>query len=352
MPILWKYILRHYFSVFFLIAGSFVSLLFVSRMKQIAQFASMGGGFIETLHFIALQMPHVLPFAIPVAAFFAAFLLFQKMSHTNELTAFRSFGIRLRTITHPVWIAALFLSLCNFLLCSEITTKAKHQTRKLYTEKTSENPLFLLKKHNVASITNSYLYLEEEGEKIKNLLMIGTNPYHDSLFLVSAEELHYRENVLEGRNFSSLFFLPKPTEFDTLYIENDEKIHSLSPKISSQLKKNKYRLNPSSLPIANLLIRAKDQKTIVREFIRRISLGVFPLTCSLLGISYGITIARKKKEKLIKAFLFCALLLSSYLAAKQIKSIFWLSSFLFIAPHFFIYYWSWKNYKNIIAGKQ
>ncbi len=350
MPILWRYTLRHYFSVFFLIAGSFLTLLFVSRMRYIAQFAALGGGFSQTLYFLLLQMPHILPFAIPTASFFSAFVLFQKMSQSNELTAFRSSGIELKTILHPILIASLCLSICNLYLCSEVTTKAKHQTRKLYTDKTSQNPLFLLKKQNLSSLHGYYLRFDDLSEGMDNLFIIGKNPYHHSLFLFSANRLSYKEDQLEGENISSLSFFSKPSGFDTLYLENGEKIHSLAPTLTTQLKKNKYRLNPSSLPIAHLQIKKKSQKVFIRELIRRISLGISPFSCTLLGISYGIEISRRKKKKIGQAFFFCALLLASYMVGKHLKNYFWLASLLFLFPHLLIYMISWRNYRKIVRG--
>src|SRR3989338_5815947 len=107
LPILWRYLLRNYFQVFGLCVSSFVAILLVLRFQEIAHYASSGMGKSFILLFTLLQVPYILPIAIPVSCLIAAILLLQRLSYAQELTAFRACGLGLKPILAPLIYAGL-----------------------------------------------------------------------------------------------------------------------------------------------------------------------------------------------------------------------------------------------------
>ena len=67
MPIIWRYLLRSYFQVLALSVSSFIAILLVLRFQEIARFASSGTAQLKVLLFTLLQIPYILPIAIPVS---------------------------------------------------------------------------------------------------------------------------------------------------------------------------------------------------------------------------------------------------------------------------------------------
>lgn len=350
MSILWRYFLAHFSKIFFLSISGFISLLFVSRLKDIARFLSLSSEGKTTLSFLLLQIPHILPIAIPISAFFASYFLMQKISHTNELTAIRSLGVSIKTLFQPLIVAALFLSIINIYFCFEITPLAKYQMRKLLTDKTSKNPLFLMQKKELLPIEQSYLFMKGNENNVEDFLFIGPKSDDHSLFLVTANQLGYKDKKLHGKNISSIFFLENENSFDTLFLENEKEISSYAPLLTQSLKKNHYRTNPSSLPMRLVFLHAKEKSTMWLEILRRLSLGFAPFTFVLLGASFGMEISRRKKEKMMQAFLLCSLLLLAYLAGKQMKAIPLCSACCFILPHMFLFFFSFRRINRIARG--
>src|SRR3569832_1685770 len=93
MPILWRFLLKSYFQVFLLCMTSFIAALFVMRFKDIAEFATLNSDALSIFLFSLYQLPYVLPLAIPISCVIASMLLFQKLSHYQELTALRAAGV-------------------------------------------------------------------------------------------------------------------------------------------------------------------------------------------------------------------------------------------------------------------
>ncbi len=76
-PILWRYLLRSYFKIFFLCLFSFVALLIVSRFKEIAKCAALSGSGSKAALFILYQIPFIIPLALPISSLCSSFLLVQ-----------------------------------------------------------------------------------------------------------------------------------------------------------------------------------------------------------------------------------------------------------------------------------
>src|SRR6516225_5987237 len=119
LPILWRYLLHHYLKVSFFCVFSFVAVLLTTRLDEIAHFASLGPEGWYILRFTFYQIPYILPIAIPVSALISAILLIQRLSHSQELTAFRASGMSIMGVLSPILIAGMLLSLANFYVASE-----------------------------------------------------------------------------------------------------------------------------------------------------------------------------------------------------------------------------------------
>ena len=207
-----------------------------------------------------------------------------------------------------------------------------------------------MQKEELLPLKQSYLSMKGNENNVEDFLFISPKSDDHSLFLVKADQLSYKEKKLHGKNISSIFFLESEKSFDTLFLENEKEISSYAPLLTQSLKKNHYRTNPSSLPMRLVFLHAKDKSTLLLEILRRFSLGFAPLTFVVLGASFGMEISRRKKEKMMQAFLLCSLLLLAYLAGKQMKAIPLYSAFFFIFPHLLLSFFSFYRINRIARG--
>jgi len=350
MPLLWSYLLRAYLRVFTLSIGGFIAILLVTRLKEIARFAALASGIGKTILYTLYQIPHILPIAIPISCLISAILLFQNMSRTHEITAFRSCGISLKLIFAPLFIASSFLAILNFYITSELATFSRQKSREMLVEETTVNPLILLQRQKLLKMDPSYVDMESnsEGKKANDLLFITRNQTSGRLSLLTAKKFWLEKETLLGQDVAIISNLERDEDsFDTLVVENQKSLSTHAPSISKFMKQDRTRLNPSSLPLRMLLIRQFSTP----EILRRISLGISALTFTFIGIAYGLEIKRTKSSKgVLYVSLLAVLVFASYMVGKQIKSKILLSCLAFTIPHLVLLYAGLYTIRKVQKG--
>jgi lipopolysaccharide export system permease protein len=357
MPTMWRYALHKFLSIFSLSVCTFILVLLVSRFKEIARFGALSANWLKTGLFIVYQVPSILPIAIPISALIASFLLFQRLSRTQELTAFRSGAFSLTSLFSPILLISFFLSLINFSICSEISPFCRRETKTLLYRETSENPLLLLQRQKLAKIKNTYLKMKirDEGLSAKDLVLIAPNESNQRLSLLSAKNLKIEQDLLLGQDVAIISHLSSAEGFDPLIIENQASMSTEAPLLSAALKKNRPRLDANVLGLKMLRIRAiepgKRGFSARGEIIRRISLSLSVFSFAFLGATFGIEQGRRPSRKgAFIAISFCLLLLISYLFGKEMKRHLWVSLSAFFLPHLLIWSASIFQLKQINQG--
>jgi lipopolysaccharide export system permease protein len=248
MPTVWRYLLRSYFQVFLLCIGSFIAALFVMRFKEIAEFATLNSDVLSIFLFSLYQLPYILPVAIPVSCVIASMLVFQKMSHSQELTALRAAGLGLRTLLFPVFLAGLLLSLVNFTIVADIGPKCRLLAKELSYQVTSNNPFYIFNRITEGKLTNAYVEIRTlRGGKIaKDVLLILNNRQHQRLGIMTAKELSIEGTELLGKDVSIISSIggEGPDNFDHLVIENQETMSTKAASFSSIMHDGKWHLRP------------------------------------------------------------------------------------------------------------
>jgi lipopolysaccharide export system permease protein len=345
IPILWRYLLQGYLKVFLLSVCTFVSVLIVSRFKEIARFAALSGDLPKTGLFLFYQIPFILPLAIPISALVSAFLLFQRLSRSCELVALRASGLSIRLLLTPLLFAALILSFCNFSFCADISPFCWRESKALLYRETSANPLLLMQRQNLVKIKNAYLKMEvkAEGKEAGDFILIAHNASSSRLNFISARSLVIANSKLLGYDFSILSHLHSldAETFDPLVLENQAEMSTSAPVLSSALKKNRPRLEANALSLRMLRFRAdgldKHALGASAEILRRISLAAAAFTFTLLGGAFGMQTGRHPSKRwLFTALLLAGLALLSYLGLKEIRASFWISFSIAFLPHLLI----------------
>lgn len=361
IPILWRYLLQSYFKVFFLSVCTFVSVLIVSRFKEIARFAALSGDWLEVGLFTLYQIPFILPLAIPISALLAALLLFQRLSRTYELAALRTSGMSFRFLLSPLLLAAVLLSLVHFSIYAGIAPYCGREAKAILYRETSANPLLLLQRQSLVKIKHAYLNMtvKKEGKIANDVMLITHNESNGRLSLFAASQLRISGEKLLGSNIAILSHLHSEIEesFDPLLIENQTHMSTAAPVLSTALKKNRPRVDPNGLSLKMLRIRAlgpgKQALAARVEILRRFSLSLAVFTFTLLGCAFGMQESRTPSKKgLFIAFLLAVAVLMSYLGLKELKRHPALALIAAFSPHLLIAFLSVYRLMALSRGKR
>lgn len=346
MLILWRYLLRNYFQVLILCVSAFIGVLIVLRFQEIARFATSGASLWKVSLFALFQIPYILPIAFPVSCLIAAILLFQRLSHTHELTAFRTCGLSLRTILTPLLFAGFFLSLVNFTIASEISPRCRGMSKALIVEIAARNPLFFLQKESLLKLKNAYydIGVLKANKHAEDVLLAIKNNSSGRITLMSAKELTLNGELLNGKQVAFISSVDPKKEgggFDHLVIENQQEMNTEAANLSQFVKNvdwsESYEYMPLRKMLAHEIVEKKTEhlsKSAQVEIARRISIALAAFTFTFIGISFGMQIGRNRSKKgMIWAIALAALFLVSFIAAKSLRHSPLLSTLIYLLPH-------------------
>lgn len=339
--------------------GTFLAVLIITRFKEIARFAALSGDWGKTALFTSYQFPLILPMAIPISALIASYLLFQRLSRTHELMAFRSCAFSLRSILAPLLFTSALFAIGNFSICAEIGPFCRRESKAMLYHETSANPLLLLQRQQLVRIKHAYLSMKggRDESSAKNVVLIAHNESNKRLTLLKASELSVCKEKLLGRDVAIISHLDSPkNEFDPLIIENQASMSTAAPILSEFLKKNRPRLEANAFPLRMLIIRAMvEEKKLATsalvEILRRFSLSLAVFSFTFLGCAYGMENGRTaSKRSLGIALLLMLTVLISYLMGKELKAYPLLATLAFLIPHPFIWIASSLRLRQIARG--
>lgn len=342
MPLLWRYLIRHFFAVFALCLVSFVAILLITRSQDVAKFATLNTDLKPVLLFVVYQIPYILPFAIPISCLIATMLLFQNLSVSGELTSMRASGISLNLLMAPLFFCTGLLALLNLTLASEVTPKCRNLSKKALFQTASKNPLILLQKDQMLKIKDSYVNMEmiRSPSVAGNLVFAFRNPSTERINLLLAKQLELEAERFQGKNVSFVTTAAsRDAPYDHLIIENQKETCAESTLITDLLQTTTMDLGSDLFPLKEMVIKGrlemgKAQAAIYYEIFRRLFFLFLPLTLVYVGMVYGIQVGRTpQKQNVFYAVLLSTFVFSCYFAAKSFMGTPLIASLFFLMPH-------------------
>lgn len=363
MPLLWKYLLRNYLKVLLLCVTGFISVLLVTRFQTVARFAATGASKLYVLKFVILQIPFILPLALPISCLIASFLLFQKMSRSRELTALRMAGLGIAPITFPLVVSGVVMALLNFTIVSEVTPKCRSLSKTLAYQMTAANPLCLLQKDTLIRLKNTYVDMKvlKSGKYAEDVFFITRTISNQRIGLMLAKRLTLKDEKLVGSDVTFVSTVdPKESDcFDHLVIENQAEMQTQAEELSQYLHSSSWNFSFENLNLRRLLAKNAVENGVemdtrfVEEISRRLSLGLAAFCFTLLGIACGMEISRQLKLKgIIWALSFMVLFLVSFVMAKSVRHNHMQSTLLYLAPHPIILLFCLYSFRKIARGAE
>lgn len=322
MPKLWRYLVFDYLKVMALSTVSFVAVLLTLRFDEIAHFACLGSSGWEFIQFIALQLPYLLPIALPISALIASFLLFSRLSVRQELTALRACGISLFSVLAPVLITATFFSAADFYLTSEIASKAHLTNGQLRHKLRNVNPLVLLQHKRLLTmqgITCETLGSSSYAEFAEDVFFAIPDKKNKRIDLVLTKSIRGNNDEVVAENVTFVGSKPSEAGFDEINIENIHQLQTPYAAFTPALQQRSWNMHPDHLQLALLEVHLDEQKEALAqacsqndkerckalnkniakaysEFGRRASAALSLITFTLLGAAFSIQIGRQQSR--------------------------------------------------------
>jgi lipopolysaccharide export LptBFGC system permease protein LptF len=123
-----RYIFRETFRVFVLAAVALTLILSLGMILRPVQ--EYGVGPRQVIHLMGYFLPITLTFVLPMAALFAAALVYGRFAGDNELDACRASGISLLTLVYPGLALAVMVAIANLILSFHVVPAFVHRTQK------------------------------------------------------------------------------------------------------------------------------------------------------------------------------------------------------------------------------
>jgi lipopolysaccharide export system permease protein len=367
MPLLWRYLLAHYFKILVLSTTSLLAVLLTTRLDEIAHFACLGCSWWQVMQFIGLQLPYLLPLALPIAALLSAYLTFRQLSHTHELTAMRASGLSLKAILAPILTGAAILAIFNFYLVSELAPMAHLKNGLLKHELRSINPLLLLSNKRLLQMQGIYgeaLGSVKHGKWAHDVILALPATEQKRQQLIVAKRVTAEEHILNSSQVTHIGAQPNASEgFDELFIENIATVDTPLADFAPFLKQRVWSLHPDHLQLSLLIAAIEEEKaeiavvttpesrkrlhTAYSEIARRLSLALAFFTFSLLGAVCGIQLGRQPSlMPTLEVTVLTGLYLVSYFLAKSLEDRWIIAVLLLTLPHLIIItVASWRHHR-------
>jgi len=123
-----RYILRELVRVFGVAAVALTMMLSLGSILRPVQ--EYGVGPRQVVHLICYSLPIMLTFVLPIAALFAASLVYGRFASDNELDACRASGISLLTLIYPGLALAIIVAVANLVLSFHVMPVFVHRAQR------------------------------------------------------------------------------------------------------------------------------------------------------------------------------------------------------------------------------
>lgn len=142
MKILDRYLTTEVIGPFFLGVFGFVLVMVVDLLFTFVDLIiNKGIPLFLVLKLLVMKLPSILVLTYPVATLFATTMAMGRLSHDNELSAFRTSGISFTRLIIPIAAFALFISFVSYTTNEKIVPRANFESTKIIREIIRRHPL-------------------------------------------------------------------------------------------------------------------------------------------------------------------------------------------------------------------
>lgn len=356
MPTLWIHLIKKFTTQFLFVLIGIIGFLLVIRFNSIAGFATSGSDISLILMFIALIIPHVLPFALPISALSASIILSRKLSSEKHYAALRSSGLSFKMIFTPLIFCLMVVSITNLFISGTLAPLSKIKSKALIYDVTLKHPLFITQKACPLKIRSMYTDTGKDSSKetAYDLVLAFKNKKNERLSLIVADKLSAKDGKLKGKNLAFISSVKSSNEStqDDLIIENEAFMTTSSNVVDTLLYKDEAVDGVDYMDLFQLISNFKTKIYYPNELYKRITIAFAPLTFGILGLCFGINISRKTSNlSLMIAVGLGALFMVTYVIGRSFRYQPHLSLIIFSLSHLVLLSVSLLKIRSVMRGK-
>lgn len=166
-----RYVWRELLPPFaFGVAVGWVLLLGQFLYDQMPLLLSRGLPFRLIGRFLLYLVPGVTVLALPVGVALATCLVLTRLGRDNEVMAWRMSGVSLWRILLPVFLFALLVTSCDFLLNDRVAPWANHESLNILRRISMTRPVALLDEHRFFRAADKYFFYVSNVDRRHNKL--------------------------------------------------------------------------------------------------------------------------------------------------------------------------------------
>ncbi|MDZ4197785.1 MAG: LptF/LptG family permease [Kiritimatiellia bacterium] len=342
MRVLTGYVVRDYLITFAMTVGVLTFVMTLGSVVRAIDLLARGvsGGLM--LQFLALSIPFMLQFTVPMATLTAALLMFTRLSLDGEITAMKACGLSLWGIVSPVLITSLVLSGVSLWLSNDLSPRCKFAQRNLLARLGETDPLALIEEGQFIRDFPGYMIyvgkrLDNEVEdiviyEVGELGMTASIRARKGILSVDSVSRKMRVDLYDARidqmdpsapndptrsrSFSARHY-PREMDFGDLF-RSGRRNKKISDKTSVEMMQS---LRDQGSGLADSEAFQRERTAIAVECSTRVALGLGCFGFTLLGIPLGMRSKRKESYVgygisilIMFAFYFCMILAKSAIA--------------------------------------
>lgn len=246
--ILNRYITREFISAFFLSIAVFTFVLLVGNFIKMAELIiNKGVALLYLVKLVLYLIPYLLSYTVPMAMLTATLIAFGRLSSDNEIMAMRSLGINVLTISMPILVLGILVSLLSIPLNDTLLSKAHFASRKALKEIGLRTPAAYIEAGTFIKDFEGYIVFihEIKGNKLRNIRIYQpqenrptrTITAREGEFIPSAQKGILKLKLIDGiseepdiNNPMHFFKLNFKTYYMTLNMQDKAKLNKLEKK--------------------------------------------------------------------------------------------------------------------------
>ncbi len=313
-----KYILKQILEMFIMGVAVFTSIIFASDtfITLIKQISLFGIPFNVALIMIILNLPQVVVMTIPMGVLLSTVMTLNGLSLKSEITVMRACGIGLNRIAKPIFIFAIAMSICSFIINETVVPVMTKQSKDL--------ALWSLGQKNIPEGKQNFVFKElNDAGSIKRLFYVG---------YCEDKRLH-NITVLDTSNDGTIQVLqadegktsPEGWEFqkgavytvdDNGKVLNTTLFDSSVVKFGLDLSKELNKNVAKEMNFTNLIkyikhnsLDPKESSALRIELYDKLALPLTTIALVLIGVPLAITPPRVRYNR---GFLFSILIIFAY----------------------------------------
>ncbi len=315
-----RFILSQVIEVFIMGVCIFTSIIFASDtfITLIKQISMFGIPFSVAFRIVILNLPSIIVMTIPLGVLLATVMTLNKLSLSSEITVLRSCGIGLNRIAKPIFIFAIAMSICCFVVNESVVPVMSKQAKDLALWSFSQKNIpegkenFVFKELNDANGLKRLFYVGSCKHKTLNNITVLDTSKEGTIQVLQAVE---GTTAADGWNFLKGAIYTVSSDGKILNTSLFDKFNiRFAVDLSKELNKNVAREMNFSTLIKYIAKQdfnddKKQRNALYIELYDKIALPLTTVALVLIGVPLSITPPRVRYNR---GFLFSILIIFTY----------------------------------------